>query len=84
VEFNTEFGNLPLLVPINTTESNFIFITEYQKGTNANLECGGPEQGVCDRRNGKCTCYSRLSSSNGTSGPGNIGDCAYYNSNPIT
>lgn len=47
-----------------------IIIQEYAKGTNANLECGGPAMGMCDRQLGICRCIDYQGSSNGSNAPG--------------
>jgi hypothetical protein len=89
IEFETEFGDLPLLtVSTNklyvyteataTTTSGTVVISEYQKGTKEDIECSG--QGVCDDNLGVCNCFAGYSSSNSSVGfPGNRGDCTYKN-----
>lgn len=40
--------------------------------------------GTCDRSTGLCSCASRHASSNGTAaGRGGVGDCAYFDPNPL-
>jgi hypothetical protein len=89
VTFLTEFGDLPAMVPHVAAPpsgvSVTVTVTEAVAGTNANLECGGPSMGVCDRTTGTCQCAPRQTSSNGTAaGRGGVGDCAYYDSASVT
>lgn len=57
-----------------TTNSNdsIVSISEYQKGTTSNLECGGPTVGMCDRSTGLCMCTDGYGSSNSSNAPGDI------------
>ncbi len=78
VKFLTEFGDVPLMTEIADSKSSAnITVTEYQKGTNANLECGGSSLGYCERETGKCICNKHQISSNGSNFPGAVGDCSY-------
>ena len=89
VTFLTEFGDLPLMTTTLGDVSPYhvlsITVSTFRQGTNSNLECGGPSMGTCNRASGLCSCASRQTSSNGTAaGRGNVGDCAYFDPNPIT
>ena len=86
VTFLTEFGDLPLMVPHVAAPSGVsVAVSEAVAGTNANLECGGPSMGVCDRTTGTCRCAPRQTSSNGTAaGRGGVGDCAFYDSTSVS
>lgn len=46
-------------------------------GTAETLECSG--RGMCDHNTGECKCFVDFESSNGAGGPGQAGDCGYYN-----
>ena len=68
------------LVPFTTADAQLVRITEAQKGnrnfckilsfkcmfigTFIELECSG--QGICDRKIGRCKCFTGFGSSNGT------------------
>jgi len=83
VQFDTEFGDLPLLSNAHNTFN--VTVTEFQKGNNTNLECGGSTMGFCDRSTGLCLCNRHQFSSNGTmSSRGAVGDCSFFDghSNP--
>ena len=89
VTFLTEFGDLPLMTTAVDEASPYhplsITVSTFRQGTNTNLECGGPNMGTCNRATGLCNCALRQTSSNGTAvGRGNVGDCAYFDPNPIT
>ena len=85
VEFQTEFGDLPLLRIANNklglrnstaTIPGTVSISEYQKGTKEDVECS--RQGVCDETIGVCSCFGGYTSSNGsTNTPGGRGDCSF-------
>lgn len=88
IEFETEFGDLPLLTletnnlastdADGTTTTGSITISEYQKGTKEDIECSG--QGVCDEAVGVCSCFDGYASSNSSLGhPGDRGDCTWKN-----
>jgi hypothetical protein len=76
IEFLTELGDLPLMV----SDSADAVVTEYTKGSKANLECSGIEAGVCNRKTGKCECNPGFMSSStylAGRGYGARGDCGY-------
>jgi hypothetical protein len=76
IEFETEFGDLPLLQADKA--AILINITEYRKGDKEDMECSG--QGSCDESTGICDCYEGFGSSNGTTdSQGERGDCSFYN-----
>eukprot|EP01036_Dinobryon_divergens_P033000 gene33000-42696_t len=80
VQFDTEFGDLPMLQ--NTMSTLNVTISEFQKGNNTNLECGGSTMGYCDRSTGLCLCNRHQYSSNGTISPGAVGDCSFFSGTP--
>lgn len=86
VEFQSEFGDLPLLKAntqrllrnSTTAAPGSIVISKYQRGTKEDIECSG--QGVCDDTVGVCKCFPPYSSSNGSVwSPGGTGDCSFRN-----
>lgn len=84
VQFNTEHGDLPNMVPLITglymaggAAGATLVVSELQKGTTKEYECGG--HGQCDETNGRCTCFPGYHSSDGMGSVGERGDCAYYN-----
>ena len=74
IQFNTEHGNLPMLVAISTGIDS-ITITEAEEGTKEQITCSG--RGICNEVTGLCTCFRGYSSSNGMGGMGTINDCGY-------
>lgn len=54
-------------------------VAEYKSimGTTENVECNN--RGLCDRDFGICRCFPTWSSSDGSGGPGDLGDCGYRN-----
>lgn len=74
VTFNTEHGDLPLLVlkEVSITSTS---VTEYVAGTKEEAECSN--RGLCDRTTGLCTCFSGYGSSDGMGGAGSNGDCGF-------
>lgn len=94
IEFMTETGDLPLLIPEVQNLKNIhsyidqipsdsfdwylMNITEFVAGTKEDIECSG--QGTCDYATGVCTCVENYGSSDGsTSKPGQRGDCSFMN-----
>lgn len=64
----------------------WVIITElfhFAWGNQANLECGGPAMGMCDRKRGVCVCNDYQGSSDGTNAPGSRGDCGWRMERPI-
>ena len=45
------------------------------QGTTENEPCSG--RGICSAVNGRCDCFEGFRSSDGTGGPGPLGDCGY-------
>lgn len=83
IRFTTELGDIPLLQVISNNHEILmnISIIEKIKGSQLNLECGGPLMGICDHSRGVCLCSSNHLSSNGTNQSiGNKGECGYYSS----
>lgn len=76
ISFDTEGGNHPNMVVESTTGID-VSVEGVTDGTSANLECGGPNQGMCDRRTGICECKSNRYSSDGENKMGANGDCSY-------
>ena len=85
IEFLSEFGDLPMLIPDVTLLTNsvnddpvYVNVTELRKGTKEDQECSG--QGVCDYDTGICNCSPYYESSDGSIfNAGSRGDCTYYN-----
>merc|ERR1711907_244487 len=85
IQFLSEFGDLPALIPDVTLLTNiqndnvtYINVTEIRKGTKEDQECSG--QGVCDYEAGICKCAPYYESSDGSNfNAGSRGDCTYYN-----
>lgn len=73
VQFDTELGDLPLM----TSASGGVTVSEAVQGSKTPRECSGLKAGYCDRKTGDCVCSGRYGSSNGTNYPGNRGDCGY-------
>jgi hypothetical protein len=78
VTFTTEFGNLPMMKVVQSTSSS-VTVYEQRKGTTLNVECGGPEMGICNRQTGKCMCKPNFGSSDVDHNPGTRGECGYRN-----
>ena len=79
VQFDDLQGDLPL-ASVRAAHPDLlrdVSVYEYQKGTKLNLECGGPEMGVCDRSTGLCQCKTGQGSSNGQGAAGSRGDCSF-------
>ena len=79
VQFDDLQGDLPL-ARVQTAYPDLlsdIDVYEHQKGSKLNLECGGPEMGVCDRSTGLCRCKAGQGSSNGQGAAGSRGDCSF-------
>jgi len=74
ITFKIQHGDLPL-VQILATNIDSVSIIEDIKGNKENIECSG--RGLCDRINGKCSCFIGYTSSDGMNGPGKIADCGY-------
>ena len=78
VSFLTEHGNLPLLqpvyLPLGVTGMS-VTVKAEKEGTKEMIECSG--RGICNRANGKCTCFNGYGSSDGTGKAGLYGDCGY-------
>jgi hypothetical protein len=74
IQFNTEHGNLPLLVAIPTNIDS-ITIAESVTGTKEQITCSG--RGICQEDTGECACFQGYSSSNGMGQLGTIKDCGY-------
>ncbi len=90
VEFLTEFGDLPLLLPSvqhlrhdhsyiqNIPQYHIMNVTQIRKGTKMDLECSA--MGICNEYTGICNCMEGFLSSNGSlHAVGDRGDCSYYN-----
>jgi hypothetical protein len=90
IEFTSEFGDLPLLIPDTSllsmiredtwySQANYYMnITEYQKGTKEDVECS--RKGICNYDTGRCGCMEGFQSSNGTAYEvGERGDCTFFN-----
>ena len=87
IKFLTDLGDVPLMKisnPSGTTSGSgsgapysggTVTITETQKGTMENVECGN--QGICEQKKGVCVCMPGFDSSDGNGGPGLRGDCGY-------
>lgn len=78
VQFNTEYGDLPMMIPHVPWGGPVVDVHEYTAGNSTNLECGGSAVGWCDRVSGLCKCNKHQMSSNGTFSPGAVGDCSYF------
>ena len=74
IQFNTEHGDLPMLVAISTGIDS-IKITEAVVGTKEQITCSG--RGICNEVTGLCSCFKGYSSSNGMGDLGTINDCGY-------
>ena len=74
IQFNTEHGNLPLLVATPTSIDS-ITIIESVTGTKEEITCSG--RGICQEDIGECACFAGYSSSNGMGQLGTINDCGY-------
>ena len=82
VEFTQDFGKLPLMIP---DSSRLVFYDAISKpsltvnvqtlGTKENDPCSN--RGICDPRDGYCTCSTGYDTSNGYDAPGTRGDCGY-------
>mmetsp|Transcript_52211 Transcript_52211/g.119089 ORF Transcript_52211/g.119089 Transcript_52211/m.119089 type:complete len:414 (-) Transcript_52211:254-1495(-) len=81
VEFQTEFGELPLmeaevrnkdgsyrLTRDDGNQPGLVEVGRYQKCTKENLECG--RQGICNQDTGHCACMPGLMSGGGTNSQG--------------
>ena len=77
IQFDTEGGNLALATVTSSTGSG-VSIEAQQDGTSENLECGGPNVGICDRDMGVCICNDGRFSSDGSGKLGANGDCGYW------
>jgi hypothetical protein len=78
VQFTGESGNLPPLVPSDTTN---ILVYEAVQGTKEFVECSN--RGRCIQSGllaGECACLDGYSSSNGNGDIGSKRDCGYYDS----
>ncbi len=81
VEFLTEFGDVPLMVP-NSDNLGFDYsaqvvleVSQQVRGTKENEECSN--RGICDARTGYCTCNTDYDTSDGYNHRGTRGDCGY-------
>lgn len=89
IEFMTEYGDLPLLIPHirnlqlthpSVSHGLIVNVTEVRRGTKDDLECSA--MGICDENTGICNCFRGFLSSNGSlSAAGDRGDCAFNNHN---
>jgi hypothetical protein len=77
IQFDTEGGNIALMTVTSSTGSS-VTIEAEQDGTSENLECGGPDAGLCDRDTGICQCAPDRRSSDGEGNLGSIGDCGHW------
>lgn len=59
------------------TDGNSVNDLTSLAGTTEDVECNN--RGICDRDDGKCTCFATYSSSDGKGLSGYIGDCGYRN-----
>lgn len=80
VEFLTNFGNLPLMVPDSRQLSYqsgvqvaYLIVSENQRGTKEDAQCSN--RGLCDPTTGFCSCSTNYDTSNGYNLPGTRGDC---------
>ena len=85
VEFLTNFGDVPLMVP---NKEKLVFngglagiqldVAEQTKGTKENEECSN--RGLCDGSVGFCTCSANYDTSDGYNLAGTRGDCGFATS----
>lgn len=84
VEFESERGDLPLLVVDDSQLDGAINVTEIIRGTKEDVECSAA--GICNRDNGQCTCLDGFYSGRDVvpfryyGAAGQRGDCSFRHS----
>lgn len=74
ITFLAAHGTLPLLRASSSIANVFVLsMVKTIEGTKENIECSG--RGICNTLTGVCNCVAGYGSSDGTGGPGQIGDC---------
>ena len=77
LEFQSELGDVPILTAVTSslTGTKTIAIVEYTRGNKETAFCS--EHGICDSDKGTCLCHKGYTSSDGSGGPGQRGDCGF-------